>query len=161
MLELLGWLEDSAMAEALRGAGVWTYALINLGHVLGLSTLFGSVLILDLRLIGLWRGTPLAAITRPTVPIAGIGFVVAVTSGVAMLSFNATDYHGNPFLYIKLPVVVLGFLNAIAVALLPAWRHRNERELTPGERAQLAAGGVVSLLCWITVVAAGRMIGYW
>lgn len=161
MLDLLSWLEGSAMAEALRGAGVWTYGLINLGHVLGLSTLFGSVLILDLRLLGLWGGAPLAAITRPTVPLAAAGFVVAITSGVAMISFNATEYYGNPFLYIKLPVVGLGFLNALAVSMLPAWRNIGRRELTAGERRQLAAGGAISLASWVTVVAAGRMIGYW
>ena len=161
MLELLTWVESTALADALRGSGVWTYALLNLGHILGLSMLFGSVLILDLRLLGLWRGTTLAAVTGPTVPLAAVGFVVAVTSGLLMISFNASEYYGNPFLYIKLPTIAVGFVNVLVVARLPAWRDKAQRALTAGEERQLAAGGAVSLLAWTTVISTGRMIGYW
>lgn len=161
MFELLEWLEGTALAVALRDSGVWTYALVNLGHIAGLSTLFGSVLILDLRLLGVWRATPLSLIARATVPLAAIGVVVAVTSGVLMISFNATEYYGNPFLYIKLPAIALALLNVLVIALLPAWRAKAQRALTGGEQRQLAAAGAVSLLCWTTALACGRMIGYW
>jgi hypothetical protein len=54
MLELLSWLEGSALGETLRASGVWTYGVLNLGHITGIATLFGAVLLLDLRLVGLW-----------------------------------------------------------------------------------------------------------
>src|SRR5690606_28420167 len=97
MVELLSALEGSALGNALRDAGVWTYGLLNLGHVLGLSLLIGSVVLLDLRLLGAWRATPLSAIARPTVPLAGIGLVIAVLSGTSMITVNATEYFDNPF----------------------------------------------------------------
>ena len=53
---LLAWLESSALGHAMRESGVWTYGLVNLTHILGVSSLFGSVLVLDLRLLELWRG---------------------------------------------------------------------------------------------------------
>lgn len=161
MLELLTWFESTALAEAMRGAGIWTYAVLNLGHILGLSTLFGSVLILDLRLIGLWRNTSLTSIAGPTVPLAGIGFVVAATSGILMISFNATEYYGNPFLYIKLPAIALGLANVLVIQFLPVWRAKAQRVLTGGEQRQLAAVGTFSLMCWVIAVVCGRMIGYW
>ncbi len=162
MYELLEWLEASAFAEALRGLGVWTYGLINLAHILGIATLFGSVLVLDLRLLGVWRSLSIASLARPTVPLAAIGFVVAAVSGVSMLSFNATEYDGNPFLYLKLPVIVFGLLNVAVVQRTGAWRNALAgNELTAGERRALAAAGAVSLLTWLTVVSCGRMIGYW
>ena len=52
MRELLTWLEASGLGHAMRGAGVWTYGITNLIHILGVATLFGSVLMLDLRLLG-------------------------------------------------------------------------------------------------------------
>lgn len=161
MLELLTWLEGTALADSLRSAGVWTYGLLNLGHILGLSMLFGAVLILDLRLLGLWRETPLTAVASPTVPLAGIGFLAAVTTGVLMISFNATEYYGNPFLYIKLPAIAVGLVNVLVVEMLPAWRAKGVRALTTAEQRQLAAVGAVSLAAWLTAVASGRMIGYW
>ena len=161
MFELMAWLEDSALGEAVRNSGVWTYGILNLGHVLGLSTLFGSVLILDLRLLGVWSSVGLETISRPTVPLATLGFVVAVASGVSMVTTNATEYYGNPFLWMKFPAIALGVLNVVVLHFLPAWRDRGKREPTPGERRQLAVAGGISLISWLTAVAGGRMLGYW
>ena len=162
MYAWLEWLEASAFAEALRGSGVWTYGLVNLAHILGIATLFGSVLVLDLRLLGVWRSLTIASLARPTVPLAAVGFVVAALSGASMLSFNATEYDGNPFLYLKLPMIVFGLLNVAVVQRTGAWRNALAgNELTAGEQRALAAAGAVSLLTWLTVVSCGRMIGYW
>jgi hypothetical protein len=161
MLELLSALEESAFGQLLRSLGVWTYGILNLSHIAGVSSLFGSVLLLDLRLLGLWPGLPLAALTGPTLRLATIGFVVAAGSGFCMLSFNASEYYGNPFLLIKFPAIALGLINAAVVSRLPAWRSIGQRDLMVGERRQLALTGGLSLLCWTTALAAGRMIGYW
>ncbi|TCO77137.1 DUF6644 family protein [Chromatocurvus halotolerans] len=162
MYELMAWLEASALAEFLRGLGVWTYGLVNLVHILGIGTLLGSVLLLDLRLLGAWNSIPLPTIARPTVPLAATGFVLAVCSGVAMLSFNTTEYHGNPFLYIKLPTLVVALANVAIIQRLSAWRRGMAGNASqPGDRGVLAVAGAVSLLLWLTVVACGRMIGYW
>ena len=162
MYEWMAWLEASALAEFLRGLGIWTYGLINLAHVLGIGLLFGSVVLLDLRLLGAWRSIPIATIARPTVPLAATGFVLAVTSGVMMLSFNTTEYHGNPFLYIKLPLVVVGLVNVAVISRLPAWRRAMADEVVESsDRIVLAVAGAASLAIWLTVIVCGRMIGYW
>jgi hypothetical protein len=162
LLTALQWLEGSALGELLRGLGVWTYGLLNLGHILGIGALFGAVLILDLRLLGVWRSIPVAAIAGPTVPLAASGFVLAVLTGVSMLSFNASEYHANPFLYLKLPVIALGLINVAILQRLPAWRRALAGDAAvDNDGAVLAAGGAVSLAIWLTVVTCGRMIGYW
>lgn len=161
MLELLLWLESSTLGESLRASGVWTYALLNLGHITGVSMLIGSVLLLDLRLLGLWSSVPLGALSQPTVPLAMVGFVAAALTGFCMLSFNGSEYYENPFLLIKFPAIALGLANVLVVSRLPAWRERAERELALAERRQLAIAGGVSLICWLSALGAGRMIGYW
>lgn len=162
MYEWMAWLEASALAEFLRGLGIWTYGLLNLAHILGISTLFGAVVVLDLKLIGLWRSIPAASLIRPTVPLAGVGFVLAAASGVMMFSFNTTEYHGNPFLYTKFPVIAAGLVNVAIIQRLAAWRRAAaEAAPEPGDRTVLAIFGTLSLLIWTTVIACGRMIGYW
>lgn len=162
MYELMAWLEASALADFLRGLGIWTYGIVNLLHILGIGTLLGSVLLLDLRLLGAWKSIPLPTLARPTVPMAGSGFVIAVCSGIAMLSFNTTEYHGNPFLYIKLPTLVVALINVAVIQRLSAWRRGVAGDTAqPGDRAVLALAGATSLLLWLTVVTCGRMIGYW
>ena len=145
----------------MRESGVWTYGVVNLIHILGVASLFGAVLVLDLRLLGVWQKVSLAAIARPTVPVAATGFAIAATSGICLLATKATNYVGNPFIYIKFPAIALGLLNVVALNSLPAWKARKTRELSSHERLQLAIAGGVSLVCWVTAISAGRMIGYW
>ena len=161
MEPVLAWLEGSALGHAIRASGVWTYAILNLTHVLGLSSLFGAIVALDLRLIGLWQRVPLGAIARPVIPIATSGFCVAVASGICMLSTNGTDYVGNPFLPIKFAAIGGGLINVAVVNRLPAWRGRNAGPIPAAGERQLAVLGGISLACWLTAVSAGRMIGYW
>jgi hypothetical protein len=159
--ELLAWLEASALGHVMRNSGVWSYGAVNLVHIVGVGTLFGCILALDLRLLGVWRRLPLDALATPLVPLATIGFGVAALSGACLITANATQYAGNPFLLIKFPAIVLGLGNAVVLRRLPAWRERHFRNPDASERPGLAAAGGLSLLCWLTAVTAGRMIGYW
>ena len=161
MHEFLAWLEASVLGHAMRESGVWTYGVVNLAHILGVSSLFGAVLVLDLRLIGFWRKVALAAISEPTGRVAIAGFAVAAVSGVCLIATKATEYAGNPFLYIKFPAIGMGLLNVAVLRTLPAWKEHRVRELTPREQSKLAVAGGVSLFSWLTAVTAGRMIGYW
>jgi hypothetical protein len=157
----MAWLEESQLGHLMRESGVWTYAVVNLGHILGVATLFGSILVLDLRLLGFWRRTPLAALSDIVVPVATTGFIVAAVTGTGLLATKATDYIGNPFLYIKFPAIALGLLNILWLNVSPAWKERHARELAADETRRLAWAGGASLACWLTAIAAGRMIGYW
>ena len=159
--EFLAWLEGSGLGAAMRDAGVWSYGVANLVHILGVATLFGSILVLDLRLLGAWGRVPLAGVAAPTVPLAAIGFMIAVLSGACLISTNATEYIGNPFLLIKFPAIAIGLLNAIVLRRVTAWRERGSREPDPRERRKLALVGGVSLASWLTAISAGRLIGYW
>jgi hypothetical protein len=159
--DLLAWLEGSALGHAMRSAGVWAYGIVNLTHILGVSSLFGAILVLDLRLLGMWRSIPVAAIARPTVPIATTGFIVAAASGICLISTNGSEYIGNPFLLIKFPAIFVGLINVAVLSRLPAWRARDTRTLSPAEQHQLSVFGGISLLSWLTAISAGRLIGYW
>jgi hypothetical protein len=78
-----------------------------------------------------------------------------------MISTNATDYAGNPFLLIKFPAIFLGLVNAAVLNRQTAWRQRRMREFSASEQRKLAWMGGISLFCWLIAVGAGRMIGYW
>lgn len=145
----------------MRESGVWTYGCVNLVHILGVGSLFGAILVLDLRLLGVWGSVALPAISQPTVTVAGVGFVISVISGVCLLATKASEYVDNPFLYIKFVAIGLGLLNVAVFSSLSAWKQHRSRELSSRERSQLSVAGGISLFCWLTAVTAGRMIGYW
>jgi len=157
----MDWLEMSALGYAMRETGLWTYALVNLAHIFGISLLFGAVVVLDLRLLGVWGKIPLDLMARPTTVVAGTGFVIAILTGPALLATKATEYVGNPFLPIKLIAIVLGVINIAILHRLPAWKERANPDMGAAKRRQLAVAGSASLLCWISAISAARMIAYW
>jgi putative flippase GtrA len=159
--EFLSWMEQSALGHFMRESSLWTYPVVNLLHIIGIASLFGSVVILDLRLLGCWRRVPLAPLTNVAVPVATMGFLLAAPTGLGLLATKATEYLGNPFLLIKFPAIALGLINAFVLNLSPAWRARGHRDLSRSERRQLAVMGGVSLACWLTAISAGRLIAYW
>jgi hypothetical protein len=163
----LTWIESSALGHLIRESGPWTYPIVNLLHLLGIATLFGSIVVLDLAMIRAGRHpgksshTSLPVLAATAAPLASAGFVLAVMSGVGLLSSNASEYQGNPFFMIKFPVIAIAFANAVTIRRSAAWRGLGRRDLAPHEVRQLAWMGGVSLMCWTGAVAAGRMIGYW
>lgn len=159
--EFMTWLEMSALGVAMRETGVWTYALVNLAHIFGISLLFGAIVVLDLRLLGVWKGIPLDLMAKPTTVVAGTGLAIALMTGPALLATKATEYVGNPFLPIKLVAIVLGVINLIILHNLAAWKERANPQMGAAKRQQLALAGTVSLACWIVVISAARMIAYY
>ena len=161
MHDLLASIEASPLGRMMRESGPWTYAVVNLAHILGIASLFGAILVLDLRLLGVGRNRPLAPVADATVPLAKAGFALAAVSGVALLTANATEYDGNPFLLIKFPAIAIGFANAVLLGRSAAWHAARRGTASAAQTRRLAVMGGVSLLSWLTAVAAGRMIGYW
>lgn len=154
-MQAAAWLQDSAVAQALR-AGAYAYPLVNLAHVLGIALLFGAVAVLDLRLMGLWRGLPVAAFARPLVSVAAFGLALAVATGLLLVTVRATEYVRNPFLYLKFAAIAVGAINVALTHRLADWGAAPDE---PTPRLRLA--GAVSLVSWLIAVAAGRFIAYW
>jgi hypothetical protein len=159
--DFLSWMESSALGQLMRAAGPWPYAAVNLFHILGVASLFGSILVLDLRLLGLWRHVGLAGLASAAVPVGRVGVALALVTGVLLLATNATEYIGNPFLMVKFPAIAIGLVNVFVLSRSAAWRARGMRELSPAESRQLRLLGGISLASWLTAVSAGRLIAYW
>ncbi len=161
MREALFWLEQSALGEVMRTSNLWTYPIVNLLHIFGIASLFGAAAIIDLRLLGMWRQVPLAAVSHVAVPVSAAGFFLAAGTGPALLAANSTEYIGNPYLLIKFAAIAVGMMNVALLNRSPAWKARAQREPLPDERRRLAVFGGISLAAWISAVAAGRLIAYW
>ncbi|MGZ8311052.1 MAG: DUF6644 family protein [Allosphingosinicella sp.] len=142
------------MARLLQESG-WLYAGVNTLHVLGIALLVGAIVVLDLRLLRVWRGVPLPTLAGPAVTVASAGLCVAIPSGAALLTVQATEYVANPFLYGKFAAILVGLLNVAALRL--AGREWTEERFA---RRQVA-GGLVSLVSWLAALTAGRLIAYW
>lgn len=151
------WLEASALGETMRGS-LLLYPLANLAHILGLTLFVGSVVVLDLRLLGAWRlSLSASGLSRALTPVLLTGLALLAVSGTMLFSADARPLALNPALQLKAALIALALANAIAFRV--AWRGRME-EWDYAAPALARAQVVVSLLGWVAVAVCGRLIGY-
>jgi hypothetical protein len=149
-------LEASAMAEHLR-ASRYAYPLVNAAHIMALAGLFGSIVALDLRLLGLFSAVPAAPLAQVLPRVAAVGLVLALATGVALFSVQPFDYLAHPAFAAKLALIALGAAHAIWLHRSLAWRAlRRGGPVAGGLRASAA----LSILAWSGAILAGRMLAF-
>lgn len=159
MIDPFAWaalLEASPLGAWMRASG-WAYPVFNLIHLLGLVLLVGPMLLLDLRLLGAGRQFALPAVSATLTPWAVAGLLLMLGSGVLLFAADAAPLLGNPVLQVKLLLVMLGIVNALAFRWLWSARlaHWDRR---PARIGQVQAG--MSALCWLAAGTLGRLIAY-
>lgn len=160
MLEsALEWVESLRFVSDLRSS-TYFYPLINAGHILGVSLLVGSVVPLDLRLLGLWRHYPVMVFLNVLRLTAAAGLALAVGFGVLLFATSAVDYARSPLFQIKLAVILLGVLNAMALARVIRRRDIASLPMAAPLPLSLRVGALVSLVAWLTALLLGRFLGY-
>jgi hypothetical protein len=157
--DLIAYFENSALADAVRENDV-LFPFVESVHVLAICLVVGSILVVDLRLLGLASTSqPVGRLSRSILPLTWCAFAVAVTSGGLLFISNASKYLGNGYFVAKLCLIAAAGLN---MAVFHAIGGRNmaqwEDKARPPLPARLAGG--LSIMLWIAVVACGRWIGF-
>lgn len=104
---------ESLPPSAWMRTGVWPFPVVNLFLTLGIALLFGGIAVLDLRLLGLARTLPVAALALLVLPIAATGLCVAAVTGLLMFMLNAREYAANAYLPWKLGLILLAGINIV------------------------------------------------
>ncbi|MGQ0547618.1 MAG: DUF6644 family protein [Betaproteobacteria bacterium] len=157
-----GAIEASSLAVAMR-QWLWLYPSVEIVHIAGIALLFGSVAVLDLRLLGLSRSLSVRALARHVLPWTAASFLLIVPSGLAMFSAHASDFIQSGVFVLKMGLILAAGLNAalfhaITLRTADVWDSEEMRKLPPPPSARLA--GALSLLLWISVIACGRLLAY-
>ncbi|KAA2214249.1 DUF6644 family protein [Teichococcus oryzae] len=153
---MLGALAEWPVAALLRNSTI-AYPLVNAAHILGLGILVGAIATLDLRLLGLFRASPVQQLAPPLWRVAAGGLLLAAATGFLLFSTRPQAYLENPAFLVKLALVALGVLNVLSLHRAAAWRQALDGGAI-GMRLKL--GAVLSLACWAGAVLAGRWIGF-
>jgi Family of unknown function (DUF6644) len=159
LLDFISYFENSALADNIRENDL-LFPLIESVHVLSICLVVGSILVVDLRLLGLASTRrPVSRVSSGILPLTWGAFAVAVASGSLLFISNATKYLENGYFVAKIFLILAAGLNmaifhGISAKDLPRWEHQT----TPPLSARLAGG--LSILLWVSVVACGRWIGF-
>jgi hypothetical protein len=159
LADLVSSLESSGLAESIRENEL-LFPVIESVHVLAICLVVGSILVVDLRLLGVASARwSVGSVTRAILPLTWSAFAIAVLSGGLMFISNAAKYLGNGLFIAKMILIGIAGLNMLLFHFvgardLPKW----DSAARPPLPARLAGG--LSLLLWVAVVACGRWIGF-
>jgi hypothetical protein len=159
LLAFFGRLAESSWSVSLHESQ-YAYSIIESIHVWTLAVFFGSILMVDLRLLGLtMRKVPVTEVAGRMLPWTVAGFVVMVITGSLLFSAIPLRSYQNIFFRTKMILLLLAGLN---VWLFHSRVYRNvaawEFDAIPPRRAMIAGG--VSIALWTCIVVSGRMIAY-
>lgn len=137
----------------------YVYATFEGIHLVGVAFFFGSIFLLDLRLLGLAPQVLAGAAGRFLLRIASPAFVLLAVSGTLLFVPSADRYAASPVFFLKLGAILAGGLNAL-VFHVSAWRTVDVWSRRPRPPWTARAAAIVSVLVWVSVIALGRGMGY-
>lgn len=156
------WLERTfARADAVAAfmRTEWGWPAIESVHFIGLTLLFGSIAVWDLRLLGLASGVSIAAFHR-LVPFAVVGFVVNMLSGSMFLMTEPNQYIYNPAFHFKFLFLALAGVNVLVFYLM-MFRRAGAWDGATTAPAAIKISGALSLVFWMAVIVCGRLITFY
>ena len=133
---------------------------IEVMHVLAITIVFGTILLVDLRLMGVAaRDYPIARLSKAVVPVTWVAFLIAAVTGSLLFISNAVTYYGNFYFRAKMLAMLCAGLN-MAIFHLWTWRGVASWDESPRVPAGVRFAGLISVLLWVTIIACGRWIGF-
>jgi hypothetical protein len=152
-------IEQSALGDWMR-MSVKAMPFVEATHVLAAAAVFGTILIVDLRLIG-FRDTanPFTRISRELMHYTWGAFAISVVTGVMMFAANASTYYGNTAFRLKMLALIVAGVNMAIFEFGTSRSVASWDKATVGPVAARVAG-VTSILIWVSVMFIARWIGF-
>ena len=155
-------LENTALGTAVRGDSGWEWLFPNIEtlHVLALAVVFGSILMVDLRLLGISsRNNAVTKLSAEVLPFTWVAYACTIITGALMFVSKAQTYVHNLQFQLKFACMALAGMNMV-IFHLGAYQRVLEwdRTLPPPRAARLAGG--LSIFLWLCVIFFGRWVGF-
>jgi hypothetical protein len=162
MVETISRFLTVAAMQTFVNANDWVWPVCEMTHYVGMSLIVGIIGTLDLRILGLFKSIPIAAL-RPLVPWAVVAFIGNLLTGLIFVtgtSSGASFYIDNLSFQLKMMVVLLTFANLFIFRL--SGLERAVYATPAGASAPAAAKAVAafSIVAWVLIIFFGRMLMY-
>jgi hypothetical protein len=136
------------------------WGLLEGTHLLTLMLFFGTILMVDMRLLGVsFRKTPVSVISERVLPLTVFSMVIVMITGVVLFFSKPEEYWHNVWFRSKLVLLALAMINVVVFHKLV---QKNQAEWdsaeSPPAKAKLSA--VLSIASWVLVIMCGRFIAY-
>jgi hypothetical protein len=152
-------LEASGIATRIRES-LYVFPLLEATHVIGLALVFGTIAIVDLRLLGFASSQrSFGRVASDILKWTWAAFALTAVTGALMFTTNAGVYYHNFYFRTKMLLLLLAGVN-MGVFELTAGRAIHRWDKAPSAPSPGKAVAVLSLLLWISIIFMGRLIGF-
>lgn len=151
-------VEALAFARAMREQ-LWLYPAVEIVHIIGFALLVGSIVMFDLRVLGLSRSISVRALRRHLIPWTLGALMLIVPTGFLMFSAHASDFISNRAFQVKMALLMTAGINA---AIFHTGPYQSVASWDTSATAPLGARASValSIAIWFSIIACGRLLAY-
>jgi hypothetical protein len=156
---MLEWLQGTGVAIQIRDS-LYAFPLLESIHVVGLALVFGTIVVLDVRLLGIASTQrAVSRIMSDLLTWTWAAFALTAATGALMFITNAVVYFHNTFFRAKMILLVLAGVNMLVFELTA--RRTIDRWDTGRPAPPIArVVATLSLIIWVGVIVTGRIIGF-
>ncbi|MDO9506778.1 MAG: hypothetical protein Q8M80_07300 [Hydrogenophaga sp.] len=133
------------------GAHPWAYPMLEVVHVIGVALILGNLVLLELRVFGWASALPIEPLARLSLGLVGLGFGLAVVTGLLMFGTQPGELLANRVFTVKMALIMLAGCNA-------GWFHARRSLQLHDTTARVSM--LLSTMIWILVITCGRWIAY-
>jgi len=125
--------------------------MLEVVHVIGVALILGNLILLELRVFGWASALPIEPLARLSLGLVGLGFGLAVVTGLLMFGTQPGELLANRVFTVKMALIMLAGCNA-------GWFHARRSLQLQDTTARVSM--LLSTLIWILVITCGRWIAY-
>lgn len=153
------WLASTPPSVFIQEHNAWAIPAIQSVHIVGIALVMGSVLMIDLRILGLvWTDQTLGQTSSRFGPWLTGSLWLLLATGLLMVVGEPVRELVTFSFWLKMALVAVG--TAVAVAFQRALRREGRRWDAASPGGSIKAMAVVTFLVWIGVIFLGRLIAY-
>jgi hypothetical protein len=155
LLSFCEWCNGTSLGHGIRDS-VWLFPFVEIFHLIALGVLGGTILIVNMRLLGMrFPDEPVSELERDVRPWMLGSLAVMLASGFLLFSTEAVKMYGNAGFRIKMLFLLVAIIFTFTIHRKVA--ATDETRISPVWRKLTA---IISLLLWAGVGLGGRSIGY-
>jgi len=133
------------------GAHPWAYPMLEVVHLIGVALILGNLVLLELRVFGWASALPIEPLARLSLGLVGLGFGLAVVTGLLMFGTQPGELLANRVFTVKMALIMMAGCNA-------GWFHARRSLQLQDTTARVSM--LLSSVIWILVITCGRWIAY-
>lgn len=160
MKQFAEWLSTTFLSVFIQDHNAWIVPLIQSVHIVGIAAVFGSVFLLDLRILG-WAGMDqtLRQTTNRYGPWLTGSLCLLLVTGVLMVVGEPVRELVSFSFWMKMLLLAIGTLIA-TVFRISLSRYEQAWESTLVHRGGIKGLAILTLAIWASIIVLGRLIAY-